>query len=152
MKAINFSYKNKSLIEFNQVLREYNLEVLGDQILKLHIESLYQALLERNLFNVIKPYSRVQITYVAQRMHLDYLTIQNKYFPFHKLIDYLNSYQIKRQMEHWIREMDVLFYLIPLNQMYFILLTNQDLYKNSLDVINNMNIVVEKLSERMKIK
>jgi 26S proteasome regulatory subunit N6 len=78
MRAINLSYKNKSLIQFNNVLSEYKNEVLGDQILKLHIEALYQALLERNLFNVIKPYSRVQIKYIAERMQLEQMIIQNK--------------------------------------------------------------------------
>ena len=53
MRAINQSYKNKSLIDFNNVLREFTNEISGDQILKLHIDALYSTLLERNLFSVI---------------------------------------------------------------------------------------------------
>lgn len=79
MKAINQSYSKKSIIDFTQVIEEYQEQIKGDKIIKLHIESLYDNLLEKNLFNVIKPYSRVQIDYVAQRMHLSESLIQRKY-------------------------------------------------------------------------
>lgn len=70
MKSINENYQRKSLIDFNKVLIDYHNEIRGDNIIKLHIEALYDALLEKNLFSVIKPYSKVQINFVAQRMHL----------------------------------------------------------------------------------
>jgi len=79
MKAINDTYSRKSLIEFNQILQTYQPQIYGDSIIKLHIESLYEALLEKNLFSVIHPYSKVQISFVSQRMHLDEETIQRKY-------------------------------------------------------------------------
>lgn len=80
MKRINENYQRKSLIDFNQVLIDYHNEIRGDSIIKLHIEALYDALLEKNLFSVIQPYSKVQINFVAQRMHLDVATIQRKYY------------------------------------------------------------------------
>lgn len=70
MKSINENYQRKSLIDFNKVLIDYHNEIRGDNIIKLHIEALYDALLEKNLFSVIQPYSKVQINFVAQRMHL----------------------------------------------------------------------------------
>lgn len=50
---------------------DYEFEIRGDPIIKLHVEALYDTLMEKNLFSVIHPYSRVQISYVAERMQLD---------------------------------------------------------------------------------
>lgn len=50
MKAINDSYAKKSLVEFTRILQDYHHEIEEDKIVRLHIKSLYDKLLEKNLF------------------------------------------------------------------------------------------------------
>ena len=55
-----------------------SIEINNDAILKHHIKSLYEHLLEQNLFRVIEPYSRVQIEYIAQQVNLKTDFVQEK--------------------------------------------------------------------------
>lgn len=41
-----------------------------DPVVKSHFQSLYDAMLEKNLCRIIEPYSRVQINYVAKAINL----------------------------------------------------------------------------------
>ena len=49
-----------------------------DGIITHHVKSLYEHLLEQNLFRVIEPYSRVQIDYIAQQVNLKTDLVQTK--------------------------------------------------------------------------
>ncbi len=44
-----------------QALEDYRAELVEDPIIKAHLESLYDTMLEQNLCRIIEPYSRVQV-------------------------------------------------------------------------------------------
>ena len=47
------------------------MELENDPIIKAHLESLYDKLLEGNLLRIIEPYSHVQVGHVAKLINLD---------------------------------------------------------------------------------
>ena len=63
LKAIAQSAIKRSLAQFQQALKEYHTELVCDPIIKAHLESLYDTMLEQNLCRIIEPYSRVQVIY-----------------------------------------------------------------------------------------
>lgn len=55
------------------------IEIREDRILKGHVHSLYENLLEQNLFRIVEPYSQVQIAHIAKLVGLSEQEIQNKW-------------------------------------------------------------------------
>ncbi|KAF9359263.1 26S proteasome regulatory subunit rpn6 [Mortierella sp. NVP85] len=70
MKAVATAHQNRSLQEFEQALGAYRDELGNDPIIKSHLNSLYDKLLEQNLLRVIEPFSRVEISHIAQLVKL----------------------------------------------------------------------------------
>ena len=54
-----------------QTLKKYENELVGDPIIKSHLKSLYDNLLEQNLCRIIEPFSRVQVEHIAKLVGLD---------------------------------------------------------------------------------
>jgi len=54
-----------------QTLKKYETQLVGDPIIKSHLKSLYDNLLEQNLCRIIEPFSRVQVQHVAKLVGLD---------------------------------------------------------------------------------
>ena len=54
-----------------QTLKRYETQLVGDPIIKSHLKSLYDNLLEQNLCRIIEPFSRVQVEHVAKLVGLD---------------------------------------------------------------------------------
>lgn len=52
-------------------MAKYKTELENDPIIKAHLESLYDKLLEGNLLRIIEPYSHVQVAHVAKLINLD---------------------------------------------------------------------------------
>ena len=50
-------------ILFQQALVDFRVELVEDPIIKAHLESLYDTMLEQNLCRIIEPYSRVQVSH-----------------------------------------------------------------------------------------
>merc|ERR1712088_938858 len=71
MKLVAQASKNRSLADFQTTVDNYSRELKEDKIVERHLESLYQTMLEQNLCRIIEPYSRVQVTFVAEKMILD---------------------------------------------------------------------------------
>ncbi|TIB81106.1 PCI-domain-containing protein [Wallemia mellicola] len=78
MKAIAQAHKNRSLIEFEKALRDYKQELSADQIIKSHLSSLYDTLLESNLLKIIEPYSKVEIDHIANLLSQPINAIEQK--------------------------------------------------------------------------
>lgn len=53
-----------------QTLNDYKVELVNDPIVRAHLDSLYDNLLEQNLCRIIEPFSRVQVEHVAQLIKL----------------------------------------------------------------------------------
>ncbi|KAF9983526.1 26S proteasome regulatory subunit rpn6 [Mortierella antarctica] len=70
MKAIATAHQNRSLQEFELALATYRDELGNDPIIRNHLASLYDKLLEQNLVRVIEPFSRVEISHIAEIIKL----------------------------------------------------------------------------------
>jgi len=66
MKLIAQASHKRSLADFETAKVTYRHELLGDPIVEAHLSSLNDNLLEQNLCRIIEPYSRVQISHIAQ--------------------------------------------------------------------------------------
>ena len=58
-----------------QTLKKYETELVGDPIIKSHLKSLYDNLLEQNLCRIIEPFSRVQVEHVAKLVGLNVVSL-----------------------------------------------------------------------------
>lgn len=70
LQAVSVAYKKRSLEGLEQVLEEYKKELAGDVMVQRHLKDLLEKLLEQNLCRLIEPYSRVEISHIAQLINL----------------------------------------------------------------------------------
>ncbi|KAF8647980.1 hypothetical protein AX14_008830, partial [Amanita brunnescens Koide BX004] len=66
MRAIVRAHQEQNLVEFERVLRDYKDELSSDLTIRSHLAALYDSLPEQNLLRIIKPYSVIEIDYVAE--------------------------------------------------------------------------------------
>mmetsp|Transcript_53305 Transcript_53305/g.133815 ORF Transcript_53305/g.133815 Transcript_53305/m.133815 type:complete len:416 (-) Transcript_53305:22-1269(-) len=78
MKAIATAYSNRSVKEFEAVLRQFKSEIQEDSIVSTQLTELYNTLLEENLLRIIEPYSCVEIPHVAHAIQLDLAAVEKK--------------------------------------------------------------------------
>lgn len=78
MRAIASAHQNRSLSEFEAALLKYKVELGGDLIIKSHLSSLYDSLLEQNLIRIIEPFSSVEIAHVATLVKLPTKQVEAK--------------------------------------------------------------------------
>ncbi|KAI4593245.1 26S proteasome regulatory subunit rpn6 [Pestalotiopsis sp. 9143b] len=78
MKAIARAHSNRSLEEYERALAAYKYELGSDAFIRNHLRRLYDAMLEQNLIKVIEPFSRVEISHIAQLVGLDNQQIERK--------------------------------------------------------------------------
>lgn len=77
MKAVAQASHKRSLADFQQALKEYRKELEEDVIVKAHLGTLYDTMLEQNLCRIIEPYSRVQVSF-----NLIVFLVRRNYFLF----------------------------------------------------------------------
>lgn len=68
MKAVAQASHKRSLADFQQALKEYRKELEEDVIVKAHLGTLYDTMLEQNLCRIIEPYSRVEVKMIKKKM------------------------------------------------------------------------------------
>lgn len=78
MKSIAKASQDRSLADFNETRNKYKAQLEEDPIVKAHLGSLYDSLLEQNLCRIIEPYSRVQVTHVAKQINLNIELVEKK--------------------------------------------------------------------------
>lgn len=61
MKAVAQASHKRSLADFQVALKDYAKELEEDVIVKAHLGTLYDTMLEQNLCRIIEPFSRVQV-------------------------------------------------------------------------------------------
>lgn len=135
MRAISQANNDRSLKAFEQALVDYEKQLKGDTFITAHLEDLYGKLLEENLCRIIEPYSKVEIAQVA------------------KVIE-LPLQQIHKKLSQMI--LDKKFKGI-LDQGNGVLVVYEDLpedktYKDTIQSINNMDKVVQRLGEKAATK
>lgn len=63
MKAVAEASHRRSLADFQAAVKEYRQELEDDVIVRAHLGSLYDTMLEQNLCRLVEPYSRVQVNF-----------------------------------------------------------------------------------------
>lgn len=61
MRAVAEASHRRSLADFQAAVKKYREELEDDVIVRAHLGSLYDAMLEQNLCRLVEPYSRVQV-------------------------------------------------------------------------------------------
>ncbi|KAF2487374.1 PCI domain-containing protein [Neohortaea acidophila] len=78
MKAVARAHSNRSLEEYETALHTFKFELGNDRFIASHLRRLYDSMLEQNLIKVIEPFSRVEISHVAQMVGLDVQQVERK--------------------------------------------------------------------------
>lgn len=78
MKAVAQASHKRSLADFQQVVKQYKHELEDDVIVRAHLGTLYENMLEQNLCRIIEPYSRVQVDYISKIIKLPMVQVEKK--------------------------------------------------------------------------
>ncbi|KAL7750223.1 26S proteasome regulatory subunit rpn6 [Sorochytrium milnesiophthora] len=78
MKAVATAHQNRSLLEFEHALQKYKQQLNDDPVIRLHLTALYETLLEQNLSRIIEPFSRVEISHIAEVVKLPVAQVEIK--------------------------------------------------------------------------
>jgi len=78
MKAVAAAHEDRSLKKFEACLQLHKAQLELDPIINFHLTDLNETLLEQNILRILEPFSRVEITHVAELMELPLLRIQTK--------------------------------------------------------------------------
>lgn len=78
MKSVAEASHKRSLADFQQTLKDYKKELAEDVIVQAHLGTLYDTMLEQNLCRIIEPYSRVQVSHVAECIKLPMGQVEKK--------------------------------------------------------------------------
>lgn len=78
MKSVAQASHKRSLADFQQTLKNFKKELEEDVIVRAHLGTLYDNMLEQNLCRIIEPYSRVQVDFVSQSIKLPKLQVEKK--------------------------------------------------------------------------
>ena len=78
MSAIAAAASTRSLKEYEAVILKYPHELNEDLLIKHHLGTLHEQLLESNLIRIIEPYSCVEISHVAHLMEMELSAIERK--------------------------------------------------------------------------
>ena len=70
LQAVAKAYEDRSLEKFNDALKAHADELLADELIARHLKFLNTDLLEQNLCRIIEPYSRVEVSRVAQLINM----------------------------------------------------------------------------------
>ncbi|XP_055702007.1 26S proteasome non-ATPase regulatory subunit 11 [Phlebotomus papatasi] len=78
MKAVAQASHKRSLADFQLGLKDFKKELEDDVIVKAHLGTLYDTMLEQNLCRIIEPYSRVEVAHIAECIKLPMAQVEKK--------------------------------------------------------------------------
>jgi len=78
MAAIAGTLEARSLKKFEAVLDQHKAQLAQDPIVQGHLMDLNETLLEQNILRILEPFSRVEITHVAELIELPLQRTQGK--------------------------------------------------------------------------
>lgn len=128
MKAVGEAYKARSLKDFAAALEAYPTELKADPIIATHIHALNDSLLEQNILRIIEPYSRLQISHIAQTIGLDVAVIEQK----------LSLMILDKVLSGILNQADGSLIIVEDAPC-------DDMYKTSLDLFRNLDTAVDSL-------
>jgi len=115
-------------------LKQYTNQIEGDRILKGHVKNLYENLLEQNLFRVVEPYSKVEITHIAKLVGLPEDEVQTK----------LSEMILDKKFDGTLDQGNGCLIIFEEEK-------NDKLYETGINTLDNLNLVVDKLFEKAKL-
>lgn len=129
--AVADVHEARSLKRFEQIQVKYKAELNDDPIVKHHISDLNETLLEQNILRVLEPFSRVEMSHVAELMDLplDRTTA--------KLSEMILDHKLKGTLDQGIGV------LIIFDQENV-----SDIYENALKTIKNTTQVMSALASK----
>ncbi|AMD21725.1 HFL131Cp [Eremothecium sinecaudum] len=134
MKAIAEAYSHRSLLEFNTALKNYDKELMGDDLIRSHFNALYDTLLESNLCKIIEPFECVEVSHISKMIGLDPQQVEGKLSQM--ILDKV-FYGVLDQGNGWL-------YVYPTPE--------QDAtYDSSLELVGKLNKVVEQLYQKASV-
>lgn len=152
MKSVADASHKRSLADFQTTLKTFKKELEDDVIVKAHLGTLYDTMLEQNLCRIIEPYSRVQ---VRNTWHLTMnLNSHSKYSQVCHVADCikLSMPQVEKKLSQMI--LDKKFSGI-LDQGEGVLIVFEEIpvdktYEKVLETIQSMGKVVDTLYQKAK--
>lgn len=78
MKSVAQASHKRSLADFQDGLKQYKHELEDDVIVKAHLGTLYDTMLEQNLCRIIEPYARVEVSFIAEQIALPIAQVEKK--------------------------------------------------------------------------
>ncbi|VDO28354.1 unnamed protein product [Haemonchus placei] len=66
MKSMAEAFTERSLSKFNKCLKDYNRELLCDQVVAAHSRELRDNMLEKEICRVIEPYSEIDLSHIVR--------------------------------------------------------------------------------------
>lgn len=133
MKAVAQASHKRSLADFQVAVQEYRAELEEDVIVKAHLGTLYDTMLEQNLCRIIEPYSRVEVGHVAESIQLPVAQVEKK----------LSQMILDKKFSGILDQGDgvlIVFEETPVDKTY----------DKALEVIQNMGKVVDTLYQKAK--
>ncbi|SCU90441.1 LAMI_0E02102g1_1 [Lachancea mirantina] len=131
MKAVAEAYSQRSLLEFNSALKDYEKELMGDSLIRSHFNALYDTLLESNLCKIIEPFDCVEVSHISKMIGLDLQQVEGKLSQM--ILDKV-FFGVLDQGNGWL---------------YIYETPQQDAtYDSSLELIGQLHRVVEQLFEK----
>ncbi|KAJ3189058.1 26S proteasome regulatory subunit rpn6 [Irineochytrium annulatum] len=134
MRAVATAHQNRSLLEFEQAMNKYKDELRNDPIINFHLDALYDNLLEQNLLRIIEPFSRVEISHVAELIKLP-------------------TPQVEVKLSQMILD-QVFFGILDQGAGCLVIFdepSHDKTYEMTLDTMKNISNVVESLYERAAV-
>merc|ERR1712157_213879 len=64
------AYKDRTLKGFEQVLQYHKEQLSEDPVIEYHLSDLNETMLEQNVLRILEPFSRVEISHVAELVEM----------------------------------------------------------------------------------
>jgi 26S proteasome regulatory subunit N6 len=78
MAAVAAAHKERSLKIFEKVLQDHQSQLSEDPVINHHLSDLNETLLEQNILRILEPFSRVEISHVAELVEMPFERTQSK--------------------------------------------------------------------------
>lgn len=133
MKSVAEASRERSLANFQKALTDFNQQLVGDPIIRDHLDSLYDDMMEQNLCRIIEPYSRVQVSHIANIIKLPQDSIEKK----------LSQMILDKKFDGILDQEQGVLIIFEQSEV-------DKTYEASLDTIQNMSKVVDSLYHKAK--
>merc|ERR1712032_264141 len=78
MAAVAAAHKERSLQKFEAILEQHKAQLAADPVIEYHLSDLHETLLEQNILRILEPFSRVEISHVAELVEMPLPRTQSK--------------------------------------------------------------------------